>query len=177
MKTYELNNVIINKNIETAFNILCVNDNNIISSNVTNIVNWQQFPWEERKGIKRQTDIFTLKIDSLPALYRSFLEDNYNGNVKVHMIKKIAYQTNDKYIVSIKYKIMNLKNIIQTIIDKLQLIRMKCKVYLTKQSENTTKLTLKMKTTALIPYSTEIEDYITEYGKQIMNAILIVLQS
>ena len=71
---------------------------------------------------------------------------------------------------------MNLKNIIQTIIDKLQLIRMKCKVYLTKQSENTTKLTLKMKTTALIPYSSEIEEYITEYGKQIMNAILAVLQ-
>jgi hypothetical protein len=177
MKTYELNNIVVNKNIRDVFNIMFTNNNNIVASNVTNIIDLQQLPWETKKGVQRQTDIYTLKIDSLPALYRSFLEDNYNGNVKVHMIKKIAYQTSDKYIVSIKYKIMNLKNIIQTIIEKLQLIRMKCKVYLTKQSENITKLTLKMKTTALIPYSSEIEDYITEYAKQIMNAILTVLQS
>jgi hypothetical protein len=177
MKTYELNNIIINKNIQDVFNIIFVNNNNIVASNVTNIIDLQQLPWETKKGVIRQTDIYTLKIDTMPVLYRSFLEDNDNGNVKVQMIKKIAYQTSDKYIVSIKYKIMNLKNIIQTIIDKLQLIRMKCKVYLTKQDESKTKITFKMKTTALIPYASEIEDYITEYGKQIMNAIINILQS
>jgi hypothetical protein len=177
MKTYELNNIIVDKNIQDVFNIMFMNNNNIVASNVTNIIEFQQLPWETKKGVQRQIDIYTVKIDSLPTMYRSFLEENDNGNVRVHMIKKIAYQTSNKYIISIKYKIMNLKNIIQTIIDKLQLIRMKCKVYLTKQSENTTKLTLKMKTTALIPYSSEIEEYITEYGKQIMNAILTVLQS
>jgi len=177
MKTHELNNVIVNKNIETAFNILCVNDNNIISSNVTNIVDWQQFPWEEKKGIKRQTDIFTLKIDTLPELYYGLLEDDSNRNIKIQMIKKVAFKTNNKYIVTFKYKIMNLKYLVQTIIDKLQLIRMKCKVYLLKESETSTKLSLKMKTSAFVPYAFELEDYIIEYAKQIMNTIISVMQS
>jgi len=36
---------------------------------------------------------------------------------------------------------------------------------------------LKMKTSAFVPYAFELEDYIIEYAKQIMNTIISVMQS
>lgn len=174
MKTFEINNVI-NKNIQETFNILCVNDNNIIKSNVSDIVEWKQFEWENKNGIMQQKDIYTFRVDKLPELYYNLLEDD-SKLIKVQMIKRLIHRTNDKYIIRMKYKILNLKNIIQAIVNKLQLIKMKCSIELQKINENTTKLFLKAKASAFVPYASEIETYILDYSKTFINTILEVMQ-
>lgn len=175
MKTFELNNVLIKKNIQETFNILCVNDNNIVKSNVSDIVDWKQYEWENKKGIMQQKDIYTFKIDKLPELYYHLLDDN-SKLVKVEMLKKLIHKSDDKYVIRIKYKILNLKPLIKTIVNKLQLIKMKCNVQLYRVDENNTKLTLKSKASAFVPYSSEIEEFIIEYTKTFLNTILQVMQ-
>lgn len=159
MKTFNIKNQIINKNIEDVFNLMYNSNNNIVSSSVSQIIDWQTEDWHIRKTYLQKKDTITLYIQNLPDMFTSFL-DNSNKHVKILMVSKIAFHNKKEYILRTKYKVINLQPIMQTVINSLHLVKTKCKIHLERISETSTKLNVYSRISVFLPFASEIETYI-----------------
>ena len=174
MKIFNIENQVVNKSLENAFNLMYNTDNNIVGSSVSQIIDWQTENWHQRKKFLERRDTITIYVADLPDLYAANL-DNNQKHIKILMVSKISLHNEKEYILRTKYKVINLVPVMQTIINTLHLVKTKCKIHLKKINDTTTTLNVRCKISVFLPYATEIEDYIYGFISSVFTRITNVL--
>lgn len=175
MKTF-IQDIIVNKSINNVFDIMYNLNNNIISSSVTSLVDYQMIDWYNKKKVVQKNEYLTVFINDLPESYANFLNHTMK-HIRISKVNKQTFANDNTYYIHTKLKIKNLFPFVENNTSAITSVKCICKVKLIKINNNQTKISIKNKTYAFLPYSSDIETYIDGYVNIIYNKIVNVLQT
>lgn len=165
--------IVVNKAINNVFDIMYNLNNNIIASSVSNLIDYQVIDWYSKKKVLQKKELLTVSLNDLPLTYASYLANNLQ-QIQIVKSNKLTFKNDKKTYVYTKYKIVNLTPTLQAN-NALSSAKCKCKIKLTKITNNQTRIYIKTKTYAFLPNASDVEDYINSYVNKIYNTIITVL--
>lgn len=174
MKTF-IQDIIVNKNINSVFDIMYNLNNNIISSSVTSLVDYQMINWYTKKKVIQKKEYMTVFINDLPVLYANFLNHTLK-HINISKVNKQTFKNDKTYYIHTKCKIKNLVPFVENNTNAISSVKSICKVKLIAVGDNQTKISIKNTTYAYLPYASDIEEYIHGYVNTIYNKIVNALQ-
>ena len=149
MKDFSEKNIIIDKNINVIFELLYINNTNLLSK-IFNLIKYNKGEWIDNKKI----DIVTILLEDIPDI----LSNNFLNNSKIITIKcknKILEKSDKEYTISTKFKIVSDSKLLK-IANILKLVNIKNIIYV---NDNRTIINIntKIKTYIVPPYSEILE--------------------
>jgi hypothetical protein len=169
---YTENQPLVHAHISNVFDKLYDANNDIFSS-FYKVIKYEANPWEVVKGVKQRKVILYIYMDSLPDQFTKYTVEN-DKYIKLKIKNKVLSNTGTHQKIKTKIYMVNFKPILKTIINKLQIIKIRNTTELFYISDNETQVSTKTFVNISFSNTDEIENYIVEIFDQITsNAIKV----
>lgn len=150
-------------------------DNECLFESEAKILEWKQNPWKiKRKILQRKEEVYAY-INDLPDEVVGYTTEG-NKNLRLGIKNKMLIDQKDHKKIKTKFKILNVNPFLRTILNDLQVIKIKNITELKAVDENRTDVKIYIFIKIAIPKTKALEQFIAKIIDNIMNNILMAFQ-
>ena len=148
--------------------------NNDVFSSFYKVIKYEANPWEVRKNVKYRKVILYIYMDSLPDHFTKYTVEN-DKYIKLKIKNKVLINTPAHQKIKTKIYMTNFKPVLKTLINKLQIIKIRNTTELFYIHDNETQVSTKTLVNILFNSTDDIENYIIDMFDQItLNAMKVL---
>jgi hypothetical protein len=167
-------NLTVNRDINEVFQIM-YNDNQDIFKDIFNIISWEKNEWKIIRNKQKRTEIVYIYIEELPDELVTYLQEK-DKYLKLEIKTKILTDIPGHKKIKTKFKMLNVNPMIRTILENLELVKMKNKVELI-SNNNQTNININAVARLYIPNTRSISQFMLDISEKMIQSLLDVLQS
>lgn len=150
-------------------------DNECLFESEAKILEWKQNPWKiKRKILQRKEEVYVY-VEDLPDEVVGYTTEG-NKNLRLGIKNKMLIDQKDHKKIKTKFKILNVNPFLRTILNDLQVIKIKNITELKAVDENRTDVKIYIFIKIAIPKTKALEQFIAKIIDNIMNNILMAFQ-
>ncbi len=167
-------NITVNENISMVFFKLYEENTSIFESEVK-IIEWTKHNWKTKHNCLQRKEEVYIYIEDLPDEVVGYTTEA-NKHLRLGIKNKIIINTKQYQKIKTKLRILNVNPFLRTILNDLQVIKIKNVIELKAIDENTTNIHISIYIRLAIPKTKAIEEFIAHMISNIMDNVITIFQ-
>jgi len=162
--------LIVDRDIRDVFEIMYTK-NETIFKNIFNILEWEKNEWKMQRNKKKRKEIIYLYIPDLPDELVSYLVEN-DKYLKLEIKSKILVDTPNYQKIKTKFRMLNVNPVLRTILENLELVKMKNVIELRSDSNQKTSINIKAVAKLYVPNTKSISNFMINISEKMIVSLL-----